>query len=99
MGTAVADFMDVRTIHEVDVVWWWVKDKLHDSDYHIQVNETMRKKAKELERKYNVTDDTRFCCQFEGYRLYGEDRIAVEAAGRELASCLARFKGVRPLGL
>lgn len=94
MGTAADAFMTVRTVYEAEITWWWVDDKVHDSDYTLMVDESMRKKAKELERKYDVTDDPRYCCQWEGILLFGEDKAKVHAAGRELARHLARFKSV-----
>ena len=98
MATAES-FMTVSTTHEASITWWWVDKRVHDTDYSIMDNDSMRAKAKELERKYDVTDDTRFCCQWEGISLYGEDKAKVDAAGRELARHLARFKGVIPLNI
>jgi hypothetical protein len=99
MGATAKSFLTVSTVHHAEVTWWWVDDKVHDSDYTIMVDDSMRKKAKELEDKYDVTDDTRYCCQWEGIQLLGDDKAKVEAAGRELAQYLARFKGVVPLNI
>lgn len=92
-----SSFVAVRTIHEAEVSWWWHDSVLHDTGYHIKVNDSMAKKMKALETKYDVTNDTRYCCQFEGMLLNGENRVNVEAAGLELARHLARFKSVFPL--
>jgi hypothetical protein len=99
MGTAAERFMEMRTVHEAFIGWWWTDDKVQDTDYHIMVNDSMTAKANELERKHDVTDDTGLCCQWEGHRLYGENKAAVEAAGCELARHLARFKGVISLNV
>ncbi|KWU23447.1 hypothetical protein [Burkholderia cenocepacia] len=97
MQGAWAIFLDVRTTYEAEVSWWWKEPVLHDSDYHIRVNDSMEAKMKALEQKYDVKNDTRYCCQFEGMLLYGADREQVAAAGLELARHLARFKHIFPL--
>lgn len=94
---AADDFLTVSTVHEAEISWWWSKDKLHDNNYHIQVLDSVDAKVKELERKYDVLNDTSYCCQWEGRLLTGENRAQVEAAGNELARHLARFKGLVPL--
>jgi hypothetical protein len=91
---ATASFLEVRTIHEAEVTWWWKDSVLHDQDYRIKVNDSMNAKVKELEKKYDVLNDTRYCCQWEGVLLHGPDRDKVMAAGRELAQHLARYKHV-----
>lgn len=97
MAITATRFLASSTVHQADVTWWWAEDKVHDSDYTIMVNDSMRQKAKELEREFDVTDDTRYCCQWEGIQLLGEDKAKVDAAGLQLARHLARFKGVIPL--
>jgi hypothetical protein len=99
MGTVAESFMTARTVYEAEITWWWVDSKVHDQDYKIMVNESMRKKAKELESKYDVTDDTRYCCQWEGVLLFGDNKAKVDAAGLELARHLARFKGIISLNI
>jgi hypothetical protein len=95
-GSAAA-FVSVVTVHQAEVSWFWTNVKLHDMDYHIRVNESVAAKVKELESKYDVQDDTRYCCQWEGRRLEGENREQVEAAANELARYLAKFTGLAPL--
>jgi hypothetical protein len=91
------EFVTIDTVHRGDVSWWWTDEKLFDTGYHIKVNDSMDKKTAELERKYDVQRDTRYCTQFEGVLFEGENRDSVEAAARELARHLARFTGIRPL--
>jgi hypothetical protein len=90
-------FASVQTVHRGEVTWWWTYGKLHDLDYHIKVNESVYKKIADLESKYNVRRDTRYCCQFEGALIEGENRESIEAATLSLARYIARFSGVMPL--
>jgi len=94
--TDVTPFVDVavRTVYEGELTWWWRDKVLHDQDYHIKVNDSMAAKVYKLERKYGVTNDTRYCCQWEGVLLTGDNRENIEAAAKELARHLARFKGI-----
>jgi hypothetical protein len=94
---AASAFFDIATIHQAEVQWWWTDEARHDSDYGLKVEDSVSAKVKELTEKYDVFDDTRFCCQWEGRRLCGESRENVEAAANELARHLARFKRVKPL--
>lgn len=94
---AASVFFDITTIHQAEVQWWWTEESRHDSDYKFTVEDSISAKVKELMEKYDVSDDIRFCCQWEGRRLFGENRENVEAAANELARHLARFKGVKPL--
>lgn len=92
----VTPFVDVsvRTVYEAELTWWWRENVLHDTEYHIKVNDSMAAKVDKLERKYNVTNDTRYCCQWEGVLLTGGDRKNVKDAAAELARHLARFKSI-----
>lgn len=90
-------FVSVETIHKAEVAWWWTDEKLHDRDYHIKVWDSVEAKIRELVVKYDVEDDTRYCCQWEGHLLMGENREEVVAAANELARHLARFKSAKPL--
>lgn len=92
-----SDFYRVSTKHEAELSFWWTDDKLHDDEYRFAVDDALCAKIKELESKYAVTDDTRYCCQWEGKLLYSESLEDVTAAIKELAQVLARFKGVVPL--
>ena len=93
-----AAFLEVSTVHQADVSWWWADDRLHDASYHITVNDSIDQKVMELRAKYpGVSEDTRYCSQWEGRLLCGTDLAEVTAAGAELAQHLSRFKGVRPL--
>jgi hypothetical protein len=94
---STAAFISVVTVHQAQVSWWWTAAKLHDTDYHIRVNESVAAKVRELESKYDVQDDTRYCCQGEGHLLMSESREQVEAAANELARYLAKFRGLAPL--
>lgn len=94
------EFVSSRTVHTATLLYCWAQDKTHDTDYHLKVQDSVAAKLKQVLAKYDsVSQDTRFCCQWEGLELYGEDRYQVEAAANELARHLMRFKGVVPLGL
>jgi hypothetical protein len=90
-------FASVQTVHRGEVSWWWTEDRVHDLDYHIKVNDSVDKKISELEKKHNVRRDTRYCCQFEGALIEGENRETIEAATLSIARYIARFTGVIPL--
>lgn len=94
---SAADFFTVETVHQARVAFWWTQEKLHDNDYHIQVSDAMNAKIRQLEEKYDVTNDTRHVCQWEGYCFLGDKLASVEAAAKELAQHLIRFGGVVPL--
>ena len=99
MPNAVNSFLTVTTVHEADVTWWWLDNTLHDLDYHIRMNDSVDKKVRELTAKYDVEQNTSYCCQWEGVQLLGADKAVVEAAGQELARHVMRFKGIQPLNL
>ncbi len=90
-------FMYVETVHQGSVQFWWADGYLHDTAYNLAVKDSMYAKAKELAGKYDVSIDTRFCCQWEGLQFLGEDLQKVKAATRELACHMGRFKGIIPL--
>jgi len=90
-------FFSVVTTHQAEICWCWTVDRLFDSDYHIRVNDLVNAKVKQLENKYEVQDDTRYCCQWEGHLLVSENRDQVEAAATELSRYVARFSGLTPL--
>lgn len=95
--TTISDFVEITTVHQGELFFWWTDDKLHDINYHIKVWDSLDAKVSELESKYGVQDDTQLRCQFEGRRLLGEDREKVEAAIHELATHLMQFDGIRAL--
>lgn len=97
MSTNQNPFVSIETIHHAEVAWWWTNEKLHDTDYNIRVADSMDKKVKELEAKYDIRNDTGYCCQWEGRMLYGSDLQQVTKAANELAVHLSKFKGVVPL--
>ena len=90
-------FLELNTIHEAVIQWWWEGNHFLDSEYCLKVNHAMEETVKEVERQYDVTEDTRFCCQFEGVRITGTDAEQVKAAGLALERRLARFKKVTPV--
>jgi hypothetical protein len=95
--TTIRDFVEITTVHQGELFFWWTQEQLHNVDYHIQVWDSLDAKVSELEKKYGVQDDTELRCQFEGRRLLGDDREKVEAAIHELASHLMQFDGIRAL--
>lgn len=99
MAHAPSSFINVRTIHEAEIAWHWTDAKLHDVDYHIKVRDSINDKVKEIEAKFGVSDDTRYCCQWEGVQIYGSDLKKVEQAAQEVARHLSRFKDAHPLDL
>lgn len=92
-------FIDIQTVHQANVTWWWTEDKLRDVDHHVKVQDDMYAKVAELEKKHDITHDTRFCCQWEGVQVFGDKLSTVKAAVKELAAHLARYEGVVPLNL
>jgi len=98
MSNKAADFVSVTTVHFGTVTWTWADKVRPFDDYIFTVRDSVDKKVKELEKKFDVTNDTRFCCQCEGIQLFGSERSAVEKATRELSHHLARFKDVVALG-
>lgn len=91
-------FITVKTVHIGEVAWYWTDEKLHDTDYHIKVNDAIDKKVAELTKAYDVQRDTDYRCQWEGVQITGSELWEVEEAARHIARHLAQFKGVRPLG-
>lgn len=90
-------FVTVKTIHQGEITWWWTDEKLHDRDYHFKVQDAIDKKIVEVKKRYDIEQDTRYTCQFEGVQLTGGELCEVEEAARHIGQCLAKFKGVRPL--
>lgn len=90
----MSKFISTETIHSAEVAWWWTDDKLHDDDYKIKVNDAVNKKVCEACKKYDVRNDTRYCCQWEGIRIEGCDMGSVIHAAKEVATVLSRFKDV-----
>lgn len=90
-------FISLSTVHQAEVSWWWTDTKLHDRDHQFAVNDSVSAKVTELARKYDITEDTTYCTQFEGHRLFGQDREQVALAGIELAQHLATLEGIIPL--
>lgn len=90
-------FVELGTIHQAEVSWWWTQETLHDSDHHFGVEDSVSAKVKELVSKYGIIDDTTYCTQFEGRLLIGEDREKVANAANELAQHLATLEGIMPL--
>jgi hypothetical protein len=92
-----ASFLDCYTEHYAELTWWWDEKNLHNMDYHIMVNDKIAAKLRELESKYDFQNDTTYCCQWEGVLLVSGNAQDVQRAGAELASFIARFKGVVPI--
>lgn len=97
LSTQADSFMSIETFHFGSVQWFWTDSYLHNTDYHIQVNDSMYRKAAALASKYGIYENTSFCCQGEGLEFKGHDLEKVTVATRELAIHLARFNGVCPL--
>ncbi|KVP96901.1 hypothetical protein WJ97_13835 [Burkholderia ubonensis] len=92
-------FVELETIHQAEVSWWWTTDKLHDMDYHILVDESVNAKVKKLVSKYGITDHTNYRTEYEGRLFLSDDRSKVEQAANELAQHMATLKGVLPLSV
>lgn len=92
-----SSFVQVETIHQAEVSWWWRPETLHDNAYQIKVADSVDKKVRALVAKYRVQDDGQYCTQWEGRLLRGVDLQQVTAAAHELARHVARFKGLAPL--
>lgn len=94
----ISRFVDVKTLHVASVQWWW--DDAHNTEYNSKVNVAVRAAIKEaVNRHPTVSEDTRFCCQWEGVQLDGPDLAEVTAAANEVARALSRFKGVISVNL
>lgn len=90
-------FVELATVHQAEVSWYWTRETLHDWDHHIKVNDSVSAKVEDLAGKYGISDDTTYRTQFEGRLLLGEDREKVALAANELAQHLATIEGVMPL--
>ena len=87
-------FVQVETIHQGEVSWWWRNEWLHDNDYQLKVDESVNVKVKEIILKYDVQDDCEYRTQWEGRLFFGTDLKNVTNAANELAQYIVRFKGV-----
>ena len=97
MGQAAntpSSFVQVETIHQAEVSWWWRGEWLHDNSYKIKVADSVDRKIKDIIEKYDVEDDGQYCTQWEGRLLIGTDLQKVTAAANELARHMAKFKGL-----
>lgn len=92
-----ARFVTVQTVHSGFVGWWWTAKKLHDIGYQIKVNDTVRAAVSDAVWLYGVAENTGLCCQCEGVEIVGDDLNAVTQATSDVASVLAKFRGVVPL--
>lgn len=93
----MSNFISMQTTHSAEIVWTWSNEKLHDGTYHSKVHDAVDLKVREVCANNQVSNDIRYCCQWEGVQLQGEDRSAVELAAKEVASVLSRFKDVMSL--
>lgn len=84
----------LRTVHEAEIQWHWKDQYLHDMAYTIGVQNKVDAEVRRICDAYEVTDDTGYCCQWEGRQFLSEDRAAVEQAMKELGQYLTRFKGI-----
>ena len=92
-----SSFVQVDTIHQAEVSWWWRPEALHDTAYQVRVVDSVDKKVRALVAKYDVEDDGQYRTQWEGRLLIGTDLVQVTAAANELARHMAKFKGLAPL--
>jgi len=90
-------FVTVTTVHIGEVAWFWTDEKLHDMEYHFQVQDAIDKKIEALKGIYAIEKDVDYRCQWEGVQIMGDELADVEKAALEIARHLAKFKGVRPL--
>ncbi len=86
--------IDLRTIHEAEIQWWWKDSHLHDVGYHISVNDGSRAELARLCKVHGVEDDTRYACQWEGLLITGTNLEQVTEAAKQLARYLRRFKHI-----
>lgn len=92
-------FVSVETVYKAQVSWWWTERKLHDNDYHITVNDAVAVAVNEAEVRFDVVNNTCYCCQWEGIEFTGSNLEAVTAAANYVAATLSRFKDIEPLEL
>jgi len=90
-------FCEVSTVHEAVIQFWWAENRLHDLQYRNDVDEKLDNVITEIQKEYDIYDDTRFCCQWEGFRLYGSNLYQVRAAASWLTEELSKIDGVKSL--
>lgn len=89
------DFIEpTETRHYASVVFWWTKEKLHDTEYRMMIDRRINAKITALALKYAIEQDIRASYQWEGYCLFGHDKQQVEKAIAELAQAVSKFKGI-----
>lgn len=90
-------FCEVNTVHEAIIQYWWSAKRLHDHEYRSRINDRLREIVKLIEKYYDVKNDTLFCCQWEGFRLYGSDLETVKEAAKMLVSKISSFQDIKAL--
>lgn len=91
--------VDIRTVHYAMIQWWWKDSHVHDYEYKVKVNDAMDMTIAFLEEMLDVTNDTRFCCQWEGLQLYSESMEDIQKAAKKLSEKLSQFKFVEFIGM
>lgn len=84
---------EVSTVHYGTIQFVYSASVIH-SPKRWEFEEKFRAKLNELVAQHDVTEDSSFCCQGEGYQIQGGNKEQVEEAIRALAIYLARFKCV-----
>lgn len=87
--------IDLRTIHEAEIQWWWKDSHVHNTGYHISVNDGSRAELARLCKIFDVVDDTSYCCQWEGLQIVGSNLEQVTKAAKQLASYMLQFKHIK----
>lgn len=87
--------IEIRTIYEAEIQWWWKDSHVHDTTYRVSVNDAARAELNRLCGLYDVFDDTRYTCQWEGLLISGKNLEQVTEAAGHLARYLKRFKHIK----
>lgn len=84
-------FVTTKTIHRATVEWWWTEHKLHDKDYHFQVDDVIMPLVREAEGRYGVVYNTTICFNWEGICFEGDNSESVMDAALLIAERLSSF--------
>lgn len=94
--SATTPNIDIRTIHEAEIQYFWTDSHLHDLDYHFKVFDAVDAEVSKIcEASDTLYHDTSYCCQFEGVMISGTSLKDVKDAAKQLARVISRFKFIR----